>query len=110
MGKILTEIAKTDTNPQIDIQFSVKDKDAVSEDLLINATENAKSKAEILARASNVILGDLMNIDYDWAEISFYSPTRYRMEDKVVSEPYAPDIEPDDISVSDTVSFIWEIK
>ena len=43
---------------------------------------------------------------------SSLSPTRYDMEDRcmVMAESCSPDIEPDDIDVSDTVSFVWEIK
>ncbi|MHC1731948.1 MAG: SIMPL domain-containing protein [Bacteroidales bacterium] len=112
MSKVLTTIAKAPTDPQLNIQFSVKDKAAVSEGLLISATENAKRKAEILAKASGVTLGDLINIDYNWGELHLYSQTRYDMEEKCMemSSSCAPDIEPDDIDVSDTVSFVWEIK
>lgn len=112
MSKVLTAIAKAQTDPKLNIQFSVKDKTAVSEELLISATENAKRKAEILTKASGVNLGDLISIDYNWGELHLYSQTKYDMEDKCMSmaESYAPDIEPDDIDVSDTVSFIWEIN
>lgn len=112
MSKVLTAIVKDSMDLQFNIKFSVKDKAAVSEELLISATENAKRKAEILTMASGVTLGDLISIDYNWGELHLYSPTRYNMEDSCISmsESYAPDIEPDDIDVSDTVSFVWEIK
>ena len=112
LANVLNAITRASTNPQLNIQFSVKDKAAVSEELLIRATENAKKKAEILAKASGVILGDLVSIDYNWGELHLYSQTRYAMEDKLMkmSESYAPDIEPNDIDVSDTVTFVWEIR
>lgn len=112
MSKVLTAIAKAPMDPKLNIQFSVKDKAAVSEELLISATENAKRKAEILTKASGVNLGNLISIDYNWGELHLYSSTRYDMEDRCMSlaESYAPDIEPDDIDVSDTVSFVWEIN
>lgn len=112
MSDVLSAIAKTSVNPKLNIQFSVKDKAAVSEALLIQATENARIKAEILSKASCVDLGKLINIDYNWGELHLYSPTRYDMEDRcmVMESSYAPEIEPDDISVSDTVTFVWEIK
>lgn len=110
LAKVLNAIVKASTDPHLDIQFSVKDKAAVSEELLIRATENARRKAEILATASGVSLGDLVNIDYNWEELHLYSQTRYSMEDSLLkSSSYAPDIEPDDIDVSDTVSFVWDI-
>ncbi|XMB66647.1 SIMPL domain-containing protein [Mycoplasmatota bacterium zrk1] len=112
MSKVLTAIAKASIEPQLNIRFSVKDKYAVSEQLLINATENARHNAEILAKASGVNLGDLISIDYDWGELHLYSPTKYGMEERcmTLSESCAPNIEPDDIDVSDNVSFVWEIK
>ena len=112
LSKVLTTISKVNIEPRLNIQFSVKDKDAVSEELLVSATENAKHKAEILAKASGVILGDLISIEYNWGELHLYSQTRYAMEDQLMkfSEASAPSIEPEDIDVSDTVSFVWEIK
>ena len=112
LSKVLTTISKANIEPRLNIQFSVKDKDAVSEELLVSATENAKRKAEILAKASGVILGDLISIEYNWGELHLYSQTRYAMEDQLMkfSEASAPSIEPEDIDVSDTVSFVWEIK
>ena len=113
MSKVLNSIAKAPIDPQLNIKFSVKDKAAVSEELLVNATENAKQKAEILAKAAGVKLGNLISIDYNWGELHLYSQTSYDvMEDKCISmsESYSPEIEPDDIDVSDTVSFAWEIE
>lgn len=112
MSKVFAAIAKTQISPQLDIQFSVKDKSVISEKLLVSAAKNAKYKAEILAKASGVILGDLVSIDYNWSELHLYSQTRYEVEENcmAVQSSYAPGIEPDDIKVSDTVLFVWEIK
>ena len=46
---------------------------SISEELLINATENAKTKAEILCKASGNTLGQLLNIDYNWGELNVFS-------------------------------------
>ena len=113
MSKVLNAIAKAPINPRLNIKFSVNDKAAVSEELLVSATENAKQKAEILAKAAGVRLGNLISIDYSWGELHLYSQTNYdAMEDKclIMSDISTPEIEPDDIDVSDTVSFAWEIK
>lgn len=112
LSKVITEIAKSGVEPRLNIRFSVKDKDAVNEELLIKATENARRKAEVLAKASRVNLGRLISIDYNWGEVSIYSKTTYEMDNKslVMEASYAPNIEPDDINVSDTVAFVWEIK
>lgn len=110
MSEVLTALVRCSANPEFDIKFSVKDKNAISESLLINATENAKSVAKILAKASDVKLGQIINIDYNWGEIHLYSDTRYSDSDmKVCAASVCIDIEPEDIDVSDTVTFVWEI-
>lgn len=112
LSKVLTAITKSGVEPRLNIRFSVKDKEKVNEELLINATENARRKAEVLAKASKVNLGKLVTINYNWSEVGIYSKTTYEMENKslVMEEAYAPNIEPDDIELSDTVTFVWEIK
>lgn len=112
LSKVLTAIAKSKVEPRFNIRFSVKDKDVINEELLIKATENARSKAEILTKASRTTLGKLVNIDYSCSEINIYSKTNYEIENKsyAMEESYAPSIEPDEINVSDTITFVWEIK
>lgn len=97
MSKVLTAIAKAPIDPKFNIEFSIKDKAAISEELLMSAAENAKQKAEILAKASKVTLGELVSINYSWNELHLYSPTSYAIENRMMSmsESYAPDIVPD---------------
>ena len=47
LSKVLTALAKTKIYPEITIAFTVKDQTAVSEQLLLYATENARQKATI---------------------------------------------------------------
>ena len=100
--------------PEISIRFTVKDPSAVNEELLRSAAENAKKKAELLCSASGVKLGDLVNIDYNWGELSIYSRTNYEMDMDCMKacavDSYSLDIEPDDIDATDTVTFVWEIQ
>ena len=112
LAQTFSALAKCLSEPEFSVQFTVKDKEAVSVSLLKNATENAKAKAIVLCEAAGVTLGDLVTIDYNWGELHLYSPTQYEMADRCLAD--APcgssiDIEPDDIDVSDTVTFIWEI-
>ena len=97
------------------IAFTVRNPAKVSEELLESAALNARAKAEILCRASGSEMGQLLSIDYNWGELNIVSRTSYEMEDSLM--PFAamekccsPEIEPDDIDVSDTVAFTWEIK
>ena len=114
LAKVISAIADYGAQPELSIMFTVKNPATVSEELLINATENARAKAEILCKASGNALGQLLNIDYNWGELNVYSRTSYEVEDCIqplmaMSKCSAPEIEPDDIDVSDTVAFTWEM-
>ena len=82
--------------------------------LLESACVNAKQKAEILTRAAGVTLGTLLSIDYNWGELHLYSPTSCSVgsDDLLMtcSAPADMAIEPDDIDVSDSAVFVWEIR
>ena len=114
LAKVISAIADCGAKPELSIAFTVRNPATINEELLISATENAKTKAEILCKASGNALGQLLNIDYNWGEFNVFSRTRYDVEDclqplMAMSKCAAPEIEPDDIDVSDTVAFTWEI-
>ncbi len=109
----LNAVATCLANPQLTIAFTVKDATAINEMMLRSATANAKRKAEILCDASNVKMGQLLSIDYNWGELNIYSKTRYDMDEDcmpMISMSRSIEIEPDDIDVSDTATFVWEIQ
>lgn len=114
LAETLSAISGCSVNPELSIAFTVKDTSAVKEDLLRSATINAKEKAQILCEASGAELGSLINISYNWREINVYSSTAYGVEEECLL--MAPnclsdiEIEPEDINVSDSATFVWEIK
>lgn len=110
LANVLSAITKSEVYPEMNIQFTVKDTNAVSEQLLIDATQNARQKAEILARAAGAELGELLTINYSWSDIYFHCETRYQRDSTILMEAAAMEIEPEDIKVQDTVSFVWGIK
>lgn len=112
LSKVLGAIAACIAKPELNVQFTVKDKEAVSAALLESACRDAKSKAEMLSKASGVILGDLLSIDYHWGELHLHSPTHYRMDNACMMKSVAAPIEiaPDAIDVKDGVTFVWAIQ
>jgi uncharacterized protein YggE len=113
LADALSTVATCLANPQLTIAFTVKDATAINEEMLRSATVNAKRKAEILCEASNVKMGQLLSIDYNWGELNIYSNTRYDMAEDcmpMMAMSKSIDIEPDDIDVSDTATFVWEIQ
>ena len=112
LSQVLTAISKLSFRPELEIEFTVKDTNSVSETLLRSATINAREKAEILADASGIKLGDLLDIYYNWGRIDLYSTTNYQTREspQMLSESINPYIAPEDISVQDTVTFVWAIQ
>ena len=114
LNKILLAITKSEANPKIHISFTVKDQTKISNEVLKLSCEDAKRKAEILCHASGYSLGALLKIDYNWNESYFESKTRYEntsvfAKHKICFYEDADNIEPEDIEVSDSAVFIWEI-
>lgn len=113
LSQALSAISECPAHPQMSISFTVRDAAAVNEEMLRSATANARRKAEILCEASGVTLGELMAIDYNWSELEIVSNTRYSMAEDCAGAPLmakAVNIRPDDINVSDTAAFVWEIR
>lgn len=113
LSSALSALSSCPAHPQITLSFTVKDVAALNEEMLRSACSNARCKAEILCESSGVSLGDLIAIDYNWGELDIYSHTRYDVAEECLAAPMCAksvDIEPEDIDVSDTVTFVWEIR
>ena len=117
LGKILYALAQSGTDPECHIAFTVADKESAKELLLACAVKDASAKAEVLAGAAGVTLGDLQNIDYSWGELNFYARP---MESPLMAKGMAVnesardsidlDINPGDVQLSETVTLVWEIR
>lgn len=115
LGEILYALAHSVITPEISIEYTVSDPEKHKDKLLKNAIEDSKHKAEVLANAADVKLGDIVSIDYSWGEINFVSEPiqnfAFASAEKTTGRVgYDIDIEADDIDVTDTVTVIWNIK
>lgn len=113
LAKALAAVGSCPAHPQLSIAFTVKDASVIGEEMLRSAAASAREKAEILCDASGSELGELLSIDYNWGELNVYSDTQYGMAEDCMSLPMMAksiDIEPEDIDVRDTVTFVWEIR
>lgn len=114
LARALSALAESSVRPELSVAFMVKDTAAVNEALLRSASANACAKAKILCDAAGMTLGKLLSIDYNWGELNVYSRTEYSpappmgADGRVGAAPI--DIEPEDIDVADTVTFVWEIE
>ena len=113
LEKVLTSISTCLAKPEFSIHFTIKDKSAVSNELLKNVAKNAKEKAEALCSALSVKLGELVSVNYNWGEIDVYSNTNYQVDARCMMKAEAclgsVNVEPEDINVEDSATFEWEI-
>ena len=112
LSETLGTVTSCLANPQLTIDFTVKDPTKINEEMLRSATDNAKSKAVTLCAASGAKMGELLSINYSWNDIIYHSNTRYEMaQDSMPMMAMAKsiDIEPENVESSDTVTFVWEI-
>lgn len=112
LSEALTAIANSGADAEFSISFTVKEPEKVAGELLISATENARRKAEVLARASGKSLGELLTIDYSWRDIEVVSHSNYALAAAQGMErgiAAVPEFTPDDIESRDSVTFVWEI-
>ena len=113
LGKILYALANCYLKPEFRIGYTVKDPEAVKNELLGKAVQDAIAKAGVLAGAAGLQLGEIQNMDYSWDRVDFEV---YPMADCITMPElaegkgsYDMDMEPDDIDVHDTVTVVWEI-
>ncbi len=112
LGKALSALSSSGTNAEFRIVYTVKDPEHAKNELLHKAMEDAKIKAEQLAAASGVTLGEIVLIDYSWDDIHFkvepMQPMMFREEMKMAKMDL--DINPQDINLEDTIRVVWSIK
>jgi uncharacterized protein YggE len=115
LGRILYALANSSLEPEFGISYTVKDREAAKNELLGKAVADAKEKAAVLADAAGLSLGKIETVDYSWGDIQMEVRPVGRMmaANKMAADSaesaFALDVEPDDISVSDTVTVVWEI-
>ena len=116
LGKILFALANSSVEPEFRISYTVSDPEAAKNALLAKAVADAKEKAAVLSQAAGVVLKEIQSVDYSWGTVDFeVTPTdRFSAYGGGLclaerERSFDLDIEPDDISTSDTVTVIWEI-
>lgn len=106
---ILGAVAGSKVDPEFRVRFTVKDTSAVKEELFAKASENARKIAEGLCRGVGKTLGEIININYSWHEIDVYSEMLCDECPPPTGGGSVPDINPDDLEASDSVTFTWEL-
>lgn len=114
LGQILYALGHAAVRPEIQIEYTVADPEKCKNELLADAVADSVRKADVLAKAAGVALGDIVNIDYSWAELEFVSrPMNSMMLEECCmrscEDSYDIDINPDDIDATDSVTVVWAL-
>lgn len=113
INHLLGQIAQRLESLDFSIAFGVKDAADQQQQLILQAIAKAKENATLIAGATGVELKEILDIDYSYRELTIRSQRHnYSLyqTDMVTTYDAAPDFEPDDIDVTETVTITWRIE
>lgn len=115
IGRLSAAIAAVSgctADPEMNVRFTVRDREKAVDELLSSAAANARQRAETLTKAAGVTLGALVGINYNVRTQDFDSPTGLLMAKHANAQGTVMDLamSPEDIELSDSASFVWEIR
>jgi uncharacterized protein YggE len=110
LGKVLSALAACEANPEFSTRFFIKDGEALKNRLLENAVTNAVTRANVMAKAAGVKLGELLTINYSWSRVDVYSETKFAPGVQCLAMAASPSIEPENVEASDNVTIVWAIE
>lgn len=115
LGKVLFQISKLASNPELNFWFTTSNKEKYRNELLALAVKDAKEKARVIAEAAEVELEHVLDINYNYYSDDYNTRSYLRNEIMYckaasVEDHYDIDIEPEDIDKSTSVSVVYTIK
>ena len=106
LNRVLQAVAKGASHAVFTIDFGLKDDSLLRQQALAEAVAAAKQNAETLAKAAGASLGQLLRIDYGWAELrvseSFSCKGEYSIAESMM--------EPEEVVLQDSVTMVWELN
>ncbi len=121
LGEALSAVAASKAQPELQVRFTVREPEKLEKELLRSAAESAKSRAEVLCAAAGKALGELQRIDYDVTRLNFQSETIMDVAAECAmpmmanggmkaKRGFGAALRPQDIDLTDTAVFVWEIQ
>ncbi len=105
---IIQAISTCPAHPEFSIQYQLKDQIELKSLVLEEAVKNATHLAKVLADEAKVTLGPIQMINYDTMDIS-YQPREVMYNEINDYSVALMDLQPEDISATDTVTMVWEL-
>ena len=116
LDKTLRALIDSGAKPELRLSFTVRDPEAAKNALLAKAVEDAREKALVLSGAAGPALREIESIDFSWGRVDLVvrpmadEPLMGALVDGPAAKRLAPDLEPEDIDVSDAVTVVWKIE
>ncbi|MBE6513925.1 MAG: DUF541 domain-containing protein [Thermoplasmata archaeon] len=113
LTKLVNNILDNGIAPRIHLDFVNSDPEAAKNEALRKATENATKEARMIVEAAGARLGRLLEVkrggsyDYDDYDEGYRSRSAMECCSNICANI---DIDPEDVSTSDSVTLTWEIE
>ena len=114
VNKVFGAIINSLSDVELNLSFGIKNPEQSKDLMITNAIKDAKKKAEVMAEASELELGEILSINYNTAPVHYGGGNNRIMLSKRMSMDATPvmveDFNPANIKQSTTVNIVWKIK
>ena len=112
LGEFMYKFSRLGINPEVDFDFTVKDKTEAIDTAIEKAIAAAKVKAEHIANSAGIKLGEIIAIDYLDSNSADSGGVLYSADlmRNAVSAKVSPDILADEIVIRESVAITWSIE
>ena len=111
LGEVLTALANSAVSPMLQLSFTLKDPETAKKALLSQAVADAREKALLLAEASGARLKALQSVDHAAAEPSFDARATHLLDAAMSAKGRIEmNLEPNDLTITDYVTCVWEME
>lgn len=111
LGEVLTVLANAEVCPMLQLSYTVKDPETAKKALLTQAVADAREKAQLLAVAAGAKLKELQSVDYSSGEVSFDACPTHMLDAAMSAKGRIEmNLEPDEITIADDVTCVWEME
>ena len=101
LRSVLAQLAEHNESAEISVAYALKDEKALRKELLARAVRDARSRAEIIADAAGVSLGEAVSIEHG-GHAAPLMQAAYRADG-------AADLTPEEIALTETVAAVFAI-
>ena len=111
LGEVLTALANSAVSPMLQLSYTLKDPETAKKALLAEAVADAREKALLLAEASGAKLKELQSVDHSSGEVSFDARPMHTLDAAMSAKGRIEmNLEPDDLTITDHVTCVWEME